>query len=349
MNEKFWTAPNIAELYSCKDLDAVERTLKDWQMLKRKTKTVPTRDLHIFGEKVGFMSSPTSPKVISLFVSKGGVLKTTLTLNFARLAALHGIRTCVIGLDMQGDITSSLGFAAELENHMTLNEALQTLNSVRGLFDYYSGHVGLTDVIISTDLPHLDLIPETPELIALEQDLIHRHKREFWLKDKVVEPLKKKYDLIILDCSPNWNRLITNALVASDALISPLECKINNFRNFRMFEAFIQQIRRDLDLEFRHLYVPTRYSPQRKLSREILEWYQQNLPNCIRLPVREHVQGEEAMAMHVSVGEYAPRSEASREMAALIHGISKEIFNDVAATKGDRWKQGYFTSPDSPT
>ena len=57
------------------------------------------------------------------------------------------------------------------------------------------------------------------------------HRREFWIKEKIIDKLKKDFDLVIMDCSPNWNQLTTNALVGCDVLISPLECKINNFRN----------------------------------------------------------------------------------------------------------------------
>src|SRR5690606_12510070 len=153
-------------------------------------------------------------------------------------------RTCVVGLDMQGDITSALG-ADELldentENETSLEDAVAKVDSLRGLADVFAGDTKLEDVILATDLPTLFYIPETPELVALDQSLIHRNRREYWLREFVVEPLKKNFDLVLLDCSPNWNRLITNALVACDVLISPLECKINNFRNFKIFQGLLE-------------------------------------------------------------------------------------------------------------
>jgi chromosome partitioning protein len=283
------------------------RPLKSWLMAQ----------LPDVGAKVGFMSKPKSPIAISIFVTKGGVLKSSFTLNLARMAALHGIRTCVVGLDMQGDVTTALaGDFADDEN--SLEEALARMNSLRGLADVYTGEAKLDEVINSTDIPTLYYIPETPELVALDQSLISRNRREFWLKEQIIDPLKKKFDLIIMDCSPNWNRLITNSLVACDTLISPLECKINNFRNFKTFRALMSEFRSDLRAEFSHVYVPTRLTPARKLSMEIFDWYQSNLDQCSQMAIRESIQGEESVALHLSIPEFAPNSVAADEMRMLI-------------------------------
>ena len=132
------------------------------------------------------------PLVFCTFITKGGVLKSSLTLNFARMAALHNLKTCVIGLDIQGDITSGLGHYNQVPEDCSLDEAIAQFNEVRGLADYYFGKAGIEDIVVGTDLPTLSLIPETPELVALEQNLNTRYKREYWLRDEVIRPLKKK-------------------------------------------------------------------------------------------------------------------------------------------------------------
>lgn len=279
-----------------------------------------SQDIEKFTQHFGYLKSSRPAQVITCFVTKGGVLKTTLSLNLARLLAMHGIRTLVIGLDLQADVTSALGY--DLADHNTeLKDILRSIDSTRGLYDYAQGDVGLEDIIVKTDLPALDLIPETPELMSLEQQLISRARREFWLKEKVVEPLKQRYEVIILDCSPNWNQLITNALTATDLLISPIECKINNYRNLKMFIALMNQFKSDLELKFKHLYVPTRLSATRKLSKEIFSWYQENVPGCSPISVRESLDGEEATAMHLSIPEFAPDSLAAVEMRELVKHI----------------------------
>ncbi len=299
---------------------ADNRTLKSWT----------THDLPLVGEKVGFLPKLNSPIAAAVFVTKGGVLKSSLTLNIARMAALHGIRTCVVGLDMQGDVSTSLGEA--LDEESSLEEALVQVNAVKGLAQLYTGEATLDDVLKPTDLPTLFYIPETPELVALDQSLINRNRREYWLKEHVISHLKREFDLVLLDCSPNWNRLITNALVACDVLISPLECKINNFRNLTTFRALIKEFSVEMQASFKHLFVPTRLSPARKLSQEIREWYQTNLPNCSATAVRESIQGEESIALRLSIPEYAPNSSAADELRTLL----KEVWATFKAAQPSR-------------
>ncbi len=294
------------------------RELKSWSL----------HEMPEIGAQIGFMKKPRKPLAISIFVTKGGVLKSSLTLNLARMAALHGIRTCVVGLDMQGDISAALSEDPIPDDDSSFDEALEQMNRLRGLADVFAQDCRLDEVIRSTDIATLFYIPETPELVALDQSLINRNRREYWLKDQVIDPLKAQFDLVLMDCSPNWNRLITNALVASDGLISPLECKINNFRNFKTFRVLLDEFKRDMKVNLRQLFVPTRLSSNRKLSREICEWYQHNLDECTAGAIRESVPGEESVAVRTSVIEYAPASPAADEMRALIEEIWTALSSD---------------------
>jgi chromosome partitioning protein len=284
-----------------------------------------TEDLPMIGEKYGFLKKIESPTVITVFTPKGGVLKSSLTINIGRLAALHNIRTIIIGLDFQSDVTSALGFNNDIDESASLEEALDKMNSVFGLFDFERGEKSISELIQVSDIPTLHFIPETPELQQLDQAIKDKPRREFWLKDKVIEGLKNNYDLILLDCSPNWNQLVTNALAACDLLVSPIECKINNFRNFRAFKIFIEKYKNDVKLSFNHMFVPTRLSPTRKLSSEIRKWYLTNVDNCTETAIREGIQGEEAIASYLSVPEYAPNNLAAQEMRQLLIEIWAQI------------------------
>lgn len=273
------------------------------------------------GRRHGFLTPLSQPKVVTVFITKGGVLKTTLTMNLARLSALHGIKTVVVGLDLQGDITTALGHAPIDMDEQDLDEIFAALDSTRGLADYMSGEAGLADIFKTTDLKYLDVIPETPELVRLDQQLLTRPRREYWLLENVIEPLKQKYDLILLDCSPNWNQLITNALVAADLVLSPVECKINNYRNLQMFRALMSQFKRDMRLEFHQVFVPTRLNSQRRLSQDIYNWYREKLADCLPGAIRESIQGEEAIALHLSLVEYAAGHAASEEMKSVLRSV----------------------------
>lgn len=330
----FYSRAQVTKLFSCDDqsllttqnlLDGEKRKLfpraRRNDQDERRVLGWASEDLHSLGKHLGFFQPLTDgPLVYSFFVTKGGVLKTALALNLARMAALQGLRTCVIGLDMQCDVTTALGHLADLESD-DLEAAVHWMEKTRGLYDVFAGRAEVKQTVLKTDLPNLFYIPETPELVALEQGLLHRPRREYWLQETVIRPLANQFDLIVIDCSPNWNQLITNALVASDVLVSPLECKINNFRNFKMFRNFIFQVRQDLRLDFRHFYIPTRLTTTRRLSRDIFEWYQANVPECLPLAIRDHTQGEEATALHLAVPEYAPGAPAGLEMNRFLKAI----------------------------
>ncbi len=278
------------------------------------------------GEEIGFFKPFGQPLSLAVFTTKGGVLKSTMALNIARTAALHNIRTCVVGLDMQCDITTALGFDSESEGDKgRLNDMIQQADSVRGLADFFHGPIRLSEIICPTDLETLFVIPETPELVAFNESLSNINRREYWLKEKVIDPLKEHFDLIIMDCSPNWNRLTTNALVACDALVSPLECKINNFRNFKVFDQFLGDIKSEMRINFENIFVPTRYSSNRKLSLEIREWYQQNVEGCTSTGIRESVLGEEAIALNRSLLEHAASKKVGQEMRDLLKEIHSRI------------------------
>lgn len=299
--------------------------LKQMKRGATKVKGWDSHDLPEIGEQLGFLTRPKKPLAISVFTTKGGVLKTTLSLNLARVAALHNIKTCVVGLDVQGDITTALGHDGEYENYSGIEDVISRIDSIKGLADIFSGKSILEDVIVPTDLPNLFLIPETPELVAMNDSINNINKREFWLKDRIVDKLKQNFDLIIMDCSPNWNKLTTNALVASDALISPLECKINNFRNFKVFQEFLREFKEDMSLKFDQIFIPTKFSLNKKLSLEIKDWYESNVDGCLHDGIRESVSGEEATALNISMIEHAPNSKVSAEFKQIVKSVFEQF------------------------
>jgi chromosome partitioning protein len=318
----------ILEIFgSTAERDGILRAEKDGSLPKasRQAGSIPTRvwsaeQLPLFGERYGFLSKVRRPVVLTVFTSKGGVLKTTIALNIARMAALHNIRTLVIGLDLQCDITSALGFYRwdEVED---LQGVIRELERTRGLYSMVHDSVSARDLVQKTEIPTLDLIPETAELATLDRWVSTQPKREYWLREKVIGTLRDRYDLIVLDCSPNWSQLISNAIVACDVLVSPIECHINQFRNLNVFRELAREFKQAMNLEYQHVFVPTRYVSSRKLSGEIRSWYLANVEDVTFAVVRESVQGEEAMAMRLSIPEYAPTSPGAAEIRALVGEI----------------------------
>lgn len=292
-------------------------------------------ELHKIGEKIGYFKKFDSPKAIAVFTTKGGVLKSTLALNLARTAALHGLKTCVVGLDIQGDVTSALGYESDLEKSTSFEDVITKLDQTKGLNDLFVGNTSLEKIIAPIGLPSLFLIPETPELVALNDSLNNINRREFWLKEKVIDPLKSYFDLIIMDCSPNWNRLTTNALVACDTLVSPLECKINNFRNFKVFSQFLKEFKKDMRLNFNNIFVPTKFSPNKKLSNDIFNWYQENVPGCTKIGIKESLLCEEAMALNLSIVEHVGLKPVGKDIVDLMTEIHEKISSEEKSHASD--------------
>lgn len=302
-------------------------------------------DIPLIGEKYGFLNTKVAPTSIAIFTTKGGVLKTTLALNLARLAALHNVKTCIVGLDVQGDISATLGHQLNLDECESLDAAISEINKVKGLLHLLQGKATVDEIIMDTDLPTLKFIPETPELVAVEQLLSNKTRREYWLRENVIDPLKGKFDLVIMDCSPNWNRLVTNALASCDILISPLECKINNFRNYDVFKTLIDGFFNEMKITPKHILVPTKLSSTRKLSSEIRAWYLSNVKGCTNGAIRELASGEESVAKNRSLPEYAPTSLAAQEMREII----SEIWNAIQVRETTNFKSKPIKNDVSPS
>ena len=274
--------------------------------------------LPTLGARYGFLPPPSKALCVAVYSAKGGVFKTSLALNLARMAALHNIKTCVIGLDFQCDVTRLLGNFSDDETD--IKAAITRAQSTKGLLEFFSGEPS-ESVIQHCDIPTLDFIPETAGLITLERTIGAQDRREYKLKEFVVEPLRSKYDLIILDCPPSWSHLITNAIVACDLLLSPLECKISQFNSLPVFLDHIRAFQNLMHLDHKHVYVPTRYTPSRRLSAEIRNWYISNLERVSMGVIRESAIGEEAIGDHVSLPEHSPSSPFADEMRELLREI----------------------------
>ncbi|MBI2520623.1 MAG: ParA family protein [Bdellovibrio sp.] len=318
--------------------EAIEQNILPAPLVQRKGpfnhEYYPVEDIPLVGRHIGFLKQWPAPMSLAFFTTKGGVLKTTLTLNFARALALHGLKVVVVGLDMQGDITRALGHKGVIEDeNLPLDQMIEASLQTSGLYDLFTGRAKLDDIIVPLS-SHLHLIPETAELAALNDQLFNVNRREYWLLERVVKPLKQKYDCVLMDCSPNWNRLATNALVACDALLSPLECKINNFRNFQVFERFIGEFRQEMQLQFSQFFIPTLYSAQKKLSMDIRNWYQTNLTGCLRNGLRETTVSEEASALNLSIIEHAPNSPVAIEMKEILIEVMQMLIEKQAQRPG---------------
>lgn len=150
-------------------------------------------------------------KVISFANQKGGVGKTTSAINLASALALTEKKILLIDSDSQGNATTGLGV-----NRQAIQEA--------NLYHALIGARPLTEVIVPTDLPFLELVPADQNLIGVEVEFVTIERRERRL-EAIIRDVKNRYDFIIIDCPPSLGFLTINALVASDMVIVPLQCE----------------------------------------------------------------------------------------------------------------------------
>lgn len=294
----------------------------------------PIHALPQLGERYGYIKKPECPLVMCIYTSKGGVLKSTLALNIARTAAMHNIRTCIVGLDLQCDITTACGFDLGIDNASSIEEAFARVDAYKGLYEYFEGNTDLESIIFDTELPTLMVLPENPELELLEQKLTFDDRGARVFNTGLIPLLKKKFDLVLLDCGPSWNRLVSNALAACDVLVSPLECKVTNYRNLRVFQAHTRRFREKLVLDYEQIFVPTLLNPNRKLSGQIRQWYSANLDGCTAGAIRESAKGEDAQHDSLSLPEAYPTSLVADEMRELMKEIwNRALEHQVAARK----------------
>ena len=171
-------------------------------------------------------------QVIAVANQKGGVGKTTTTVNLATAFAAVGQRVLLIDLDPQGNASTGLGAYDRLEK-VGIYEALLEDNPIQ-------------DSIRNTQIPGLDLITASPDLAALEHDLSKIDRKQFKLRD-IIESQQNSYDYVMIDCPPALGLLTVNALVASHSVLIPLQCEFYALEGLSQLINTIERIQQHLN------------------------------------------------------------------------------------------------------
>ena len=201
-----------------------------------------------------------SKKIISVINQKGGVGKTTTVVNLAAGLSMQGKKILVIDLDPQGNATTGLGLS-------------NTENSEKTIYSVLNGNKRFSDVVQRTQFKNLDLITSNVDLSGLEVETAGDSRRAFILKDELTAYLNDyggSYGYILIDCPPSLSLLTIMALVASDALVVPLQTEFFALEGLTQLMKTIGRIKNNLnpDLSIRGILL-TMYDKRNKLSGEV--------------------------------------------------------------------------------
>ncbi|MFD0802585.1 ParA family protein [Streptomonospora algeriensis] len=197
-------------------------------------------------------------RIVALCNQKGGVGKTTTTINLGAAMAEYGRRVLLVDFDPQGALSVGLGRLDPRELELTVYNLLMERD------------VGVEDVLLKTDIDGLDLIPSNIDLSAAEVQLVGEVAREQMLA-RALRPVVQDYDVVLIDCQPSLGLLTVNALTASDGVVVPLECEFFALRGVALLMDTIHKVQERLNEQLViDGFLGTMYDPRTLHAREVL-------------------------------------------------------------------------------
>lgn len=245
--------------------------------------------------------------IISISNQKGGIGKTTTAQALGNGLNKRGMKTLLVDLDPQGNLSLSMG--ADLMQN-TIYEAIK-------------GEVRIEEVIQYTNQG--DIIASNILLSGAEVDLNNRPGREYTLKE-LLEPLKKKYDFIVIDTAPSLGLLTINSLTAADKVIIPLSADIYSLQGLGQLQNTINSIRKYVNpnLEIEGILL-TKFNERTILNRDLKESIEEAASvmntKLFKVYIREGVAIREAQAENTSIFDYSPDSKPALDYKAFIDEI----------------------------
>ena len=249
-------------------------------------------------------------KVLAVTNQKGGVGKTTTTINLGAALARLGVKVLLIDIDPQGNATSGLGLSRNEVKSCIYNVLIEDLP--------------VTEVTVGTRWTNLDIVPATIQLAGAEIELVPLTAREEKLK-KAIADIKDEYDFIIIDCPPSLGLLTLNAMNAADGVIIPIQCEYYALEGLGQLMNTITLVRKHMnkDLQIEGV-VLTMYDSRTNLSEQVAEevrnYFQQYVYKTV---IPRNVRLSEAPSYGQHILEYDPKSRGAELHLALAREVLK--------------------------
>ena len=249
-------------------------------------------------------------KIIALANQKGGVGKTTTTVNLGTILAKKGKKVLLIDADPQGNATSGLGAEKEVET---------------STYDILVNETSIEETIQKTMIKNLKVCPSNMNLAGAEVELVSMMSREYRLKERIEEE-KENYDYIIIDCPPSLGLITLNAFTASDSVLIPVQCEYYALEGLEQLMNTVNLVKKHLNKELElEGAVLTMYDARTNLSNQVVKEVKNYFEDKVyKTVIPRNVRLSEAPSFGMPISLYDPKSKGSKCYDKLVKEILKK-------------------------
>lgn len=249
-------------------------------------------------------------KVISVANQKGGVGKTTTSINLSTILAKKGKKVLLIDADPQGNASSGLGVNKEID---------------KSIYDVIINEVNIEETLQKTTVKNLMVCPSNINLAGAEVELVSLMSREHRLKERIDE-VRKKFDYIIIDCPPSLGLITLNSFTASDSVLIPVQCEYYALEGLGQLINTINLVRRHLNKEIEiEGALLTMYDARTNLSNQVVKEVKRYFEDKVyKTVIPRNVKLSEAPSYGMPITVYDPRSKGAKCYEKLAKELIKK-------------------------